>query len=247
MTAAFITAVGGIFAGFTGAFFIHFFTRRRELERESEARRREFRVFLYKWRSQLQRIDHRDTKAIWQHYLGSVDECYAQIARVRTDYAKSFLEMAARLGGLRFEEITQHPDNKNPRDVIAEAIDALIKYRESPFTYKGWNRLVIALCAAYFILIVFLVIHEHGVINVFDQFDKISHHYQFWVWSPPEVLSASEHHLQPRIGFIAALMILPPLAFAGAVYSTLWVYRGFRTSHESATPNTALEPAPTVP
>jgi len=128
MTAAFITAIGGIFAGFTGAFFIHFFTRRRELERESEARRREFRVFLYKWRSQLQRIDHRDTKAIWEHYLGSVDECYAQIARVRTDYAPSFLEMAARLGGLRFEEITQNPDKKNPRDVIAEAIDALIRF-----------------------------------------------------------------------------------------------------------------------
>jgi hypothetical protein len=55
-------------------------------------------------------------------------------------------------------------------------------------------------------------------------------HYQFWVWSLPELLSASEHHLRPRIGFIAALMILPPLAFAGAVYSALWVYQGFRAS-----------------
>jgi hypothetical protein len=126
----FITAIGGIFAGFTGAFFINFYTRRRELERESEARRREFRVFLYKWRSQLQRIDHRETDAIWRHYLGQVDECYAQMARVRTDYKPFgvFLGMAERLGGLRFEEITQNPNKKNPRDVIAEAIDALIKF-----------------------------------------------------------------------------------------------------------------------
>jgi len=132
MTAAFITAIGGIFAGFTGAFFIHFFTRRRELERESEARRRDFRVFLYRWRSQLQRIPHTDTTAIWKHYLGMVDECYAQMAKVRTDYTRPFLTMADRLGGLRFEEITQNPDKKNPRDVIAEAIDALIKFTAPP-------------------------------------------------------------------------------------------------------------------
>jgi hypothetical protein len=86
---------------------------------------------------------------------------------------------------------------------------------------------VIVLSAAYFIVILFSVIHEHGVINVFDQFDKTPHHYHFWAWSPPEVLSASEHHLRPRFGFLTALIILPPLAFAGAIYSALWVCLGF--------------------
>jgi hypothetical protein len=79
-------------------------------------------------------------------------------------------------------------------------------------------------------VILFSVIHKHGVINMFEQFDKTLHHYHFWVWLPPEVVSASEHHLRPRIGLIATLMILPPLAFAGAVYSVLWVYRAFRTA-----------------
>ncbi len=89
---------------------------------------------------------------------------------------------------------------------------------------------MVVLCAAYLIVIAFLVIHEHSTINVFDQFDKTPHRYQFWVWSPQGAPSASEHHLRPRIGFITALMILPPLALAAGIYSALWVYRGFRTS-----------------
>src|SRR5947208_12349403 len=97
--------------------------------------------------------------------------------------------------------------------------------RQSPFAYKGWNRLVVALSVAYIGVIAFLIAYEHYTINFFDQFDKTPHHYTFWVWSPAEVLPASEHHLRPRIGFIAVLMTLPSVALAGAVYSTLWVYR----------------------
>jgi hypothetical protein len=89
---------------------------------------------------------------------------------------------------------------------------------------------VIALCAAYLIVIVFLIINEHITINPFDQFDKTPPNYQFWVWSPLGMPSASEHHLRPRIEFIAALMTLPPLALAAGIYSVLWVYQGFRKS-----------------
>src|SRR5437763_16059555 len=106
-------------------------------------------------------------------------------------------------------------------------MSAMESNRQSLFAYKGWNRLVVTLSIAYICVIAFLIAYEHYTINPFDQFDKTSHRYNFWVWSPVEVLPASEHHLRLRIGFIAALVTLPPLALAGAVYSTLWVYRGF--------------------
>ena len=105
-------------------------------------------------------------------------------------------------------------------------------HRESPFAHKGWNRLVIVLCAAYLIVIVFLVIYERTTINHFDQFDKTPPDYQFWVWSPPGMPSASEHHLKPHFEFIAALITLPPLALAAGIYSVLWVYQGFRHRHK---------------
>ena len=36
--------------------------------------------------------------------------------------------------------------------------------------------------------------------------------------------------LEPRVGLIAEVLFLPPLAFAFLVYATFWIYRGFRIS-----------------
>jgi len=107
-------------------------------------------------------------------------------------------------------------------------------HRDSIFSHKGWNRVVIVVAAAYVIVIACLVAHERSTINVFDQFDHRPAGYAYWGWSASAYVSTAQYHLRPRVGFIAELMFLPPLAFAVIVYSTLWIYRGFRLSTQTS-------------
>ena len=100
---------------------------------------------------------------------------------------------------------------------------------ESIFSHKGWNRLVVVLAAAYIVVIVCLVIRERSTINPFHQYDlRLPHVYTSWSWS------ASALRLQPRVDFIAEVMFFPPVALALAVYSVLWIHRGFRLSRQSS-------------
>jgi hypothetical protein len=102
------------------------------------------------------------------------------------------------------------------------------------FSHAGWNRLVIVVAVAYVIVVACLVIRERSTINPFDQFDHWPPGYVFWRWSAKAFLDTGEHHLVPRVGFIAKVMFLPPLAFALLVYAALWIYHGFRISGRSS-------------
>ena len=96
------------------------------------------------------------------------------------------------------------------------------------FSHTGWNRLVIVVAVAYIIVVACLVIYERSTINVFDQFDRRLAGYVFWGWSTEAFLN-DEYHLVPRMGFIAKVRFLPPLAFALLVYAARWIIAGFRT------------------
>jgi hypothetical protein len=104
---------------------------------------------------------------------------------------------------------------------------------QSTISYKGWNRLVIVVAVAWIIVVACLVIHERSTINVFDQFDHQPAGYVYWVWSAKAFLTGG-HRLMPRVSYIAEVMLLPPVAFAFLVYSTLWICRGFRPSGHSS-------------
>jgi hypothetical protein len=92
---------------------------------------------------------------------------------------------------------------------------------------KGWNRLVIVVCSAWCLFVLFAIIHEYLGINIYEQFvDRSPSRYDFWHWYP--YIDASSYKLVPKIGYISMVMFLPPLIFGGVVYSTLWVFRGFR-------------------
>jgi len=108
-------------------------------------------------------------------------------------------------------------------------------HRDSVFSHKGWNRLVIVVAAAYMIVIACLVAYERSTINVFDQFDQKPKGYTYWGWSASAYLDRSQHRLEPRMSFIAEVAFLPPLAFALVVYSILWIYRGFHISKITST------------
>ena len=106
---------------------------------------------------------------------------------------------------------------------------------DSIFRHKGGNRLVVIVALAYIIVVAFLIVRERTGINVFDQFDRSPPRYTFWGWSASAYLDTSEGLLVPRYGFISAVLLLPPMAFAFVVYSALWIYRGFRVSRQPST------------
>jgi hypothetical protein len=107
----------------------------------------------------------------------------------------------------------------------------------SIFSHRGWNRLVIVIAATYMIVIACLVFHERRTINPFDQFDnRRPSGYVFWHWSASTYKDGhvNAHWLVPRVGVVIEAMLLPPIAFAGVVYSILWIHRGFRLSRQSS-------------
>jgi len=118
-------ALGG---GIIAACLTHHFTRRRERERDSESRKRDFRAFLSRWRSELERIPEHQVAEIIKHYHDTVHEFHEAKGRVRGDFlpVAEFDRLSAGLGGFRDAEITNTA--KKTRDIIAEAIDEFIRF-----------------------------------------------------------------------------------------------------------------------
>jgi hypothetical protein len=118
-------ALGG---GIIAACLTHYFTRRRERERDAESRKRDFRAFLSRWRSELERIPEPQVAEIIKHYKTTVHEFHAAKGRVRGDFlpVAEFDRLSGHLGGFRDSEITN--STKKTRDIIAEAIDELIRF-----------------------------------------------------------------------------------------------------------------------
>ena len=118
-------ALGG---GIIAACLNHYFTRRRERDRDADSRKRDFRAFLSRWRSELERIPEHQVPEIVEHHSAMVHKFHEAQARVRGDFqpVTEFDRLSARLGGLRYNEITS--GEKKTRDIIAEALDEFIRF-----------------------------------------------------------------------------------------------------------------------
>jgi hypothetical protein len=118
-------ALGG---GIIAAFLTHHLTRRRERERDSDNRKREFRAFLRGWCSELERIPEHHVPEILKHYRVTVDGLHEAKGLVRGDFlpVEEFDRLSARLGGFRHDDLTN--DAKETRDIIAEAIDEFVQF-----------------------------------------------------------------------------------------------------------------------
>ncbi len=125
-----VSLLGG---GAMGALITWFATDRRERRRDLDQRKREFRGYLAELRSRVERIQHTPDKVpeLFSSYTSLIHTFHRERAKVHGDFlpAADFDRLSRKLGGLRYEDIAKQP-GKNPRDVIAEAIDELIRFTE---------------------------------------------------------------------------------------------------------------------
>ena len=132
------TLIGALISGFCA----HYLTKDRDvrmrkaiLEKESDVRRREFRKFIVTSRSRLDRIDHKDERAVWVKYTELAPEIRGEAALVEADYSDAsrfsvLIETAAGWGDAAlYQEARQR--NTNIRDVICDSIDAIITFTKN--------------------------------------------------------------------------------------------------------------------
>jgi hypothetical protein len=127
-----IAVFGG---GVVAAVIAHCLAIRRDERRDREQRKREFRGYLAELRSRVERIPHTPDKVpeLFGNYTSLIHAFHRERAKVTGDFlpVTDFIRLSEHLGRLRYEAITQDPNKRNPRDVIAEAIDALIKFTDA--------------------------------------------------------------------------------------------------------------------
>jgi len=131
--------ISGIVGGGTVAVVTHFLTKDREKQRDLSAadsanrrRKQEFLGFLKQWRMKihLQRTTNPTTVGVNVHdaaYRDGVADFEREVMRVRDVFldSKKFDFLTKRLGSLKPDD---WKDKNNPRDVICEAIDELVKF-----------------------------------------------------------------------------------------------------------------------
>jgi len=121
---------GGVMGAIIGAVASGY----RERKRDREHRKREFRGYLAELRSRVERIPHTPDKVpeLFSSYTSLIHAFHRERAKVYGDFLPlaECERLTRRLGGLRYEEITGTP-NKYPRDIIAEAIDELIRFTDA--------------------------------------------------------------------------------------------------------------------
>src|ERR1035441_7563767 len=112
--------------------------REAERTRDRDHRKREFRGYLAELRSRVERIsdDSKDPRAIpelFSSYTSLIHQFHRERAKVTGDFlpVEEFKRLAEALGRLRWEAITQDPQKRRPRDVVAEAIDVLIRFTDA--------------------------------------------------------------------------------------------------------------------
>jgi hypothetical protein len=127
-----VAVLGG---GIVAAIIAHCLAIRREETRDREQRKREFRGYLAELRSRVERIPHTPDKVpeLFDSYTSLIHQFHRERAKVTGDFlpVADFIKLSERLGRLRYEAITQDPQKRNPRDVIAEAIDSLIEFTDA--------------------------------------------------------------------------------------------------------------------
>jgi hypothetical protein len=123
-----------LFGGLVAAVLAHWLTIRCDEMRDREQRKREFRGYLAELRSRVERIPHTPEKVpeLFSSYSSLIHAFHRERAKVTGDFlpVTEFIRLSEHLGRLRYEAIAQDPKKRNPRDVIAEAIDALIKFTD---------------------------------------------------------------------------------------------------------------------
>ena len=122
------TVLSALTGGVTGALITAIFTGRRERRRDMEQRKREFRGYLAELRSRVERIPDTPDKVpeLFSSFTSLIHQFHRERAKVHGDFTPidEFQRLCDGLGRLRYEDISDRPE-KIPRDVIAEAIDAL--------------------------------------------------------------------------------------------------------------------------
>jgi hypothetical protein len=124
-----LSALGG---GVIAAFVTHWLAFNRENKRDREQRKREFRGYLAELRSRMERLPDRDDKVgeMFEEFLKLLHTFHRERAKVACDFepVEEFRKLCDKLGRLRYHEILVNPGRKEPRAVIADAIDELIEF-----------------------------------------------------------------------------------------------------------------------
>jgi hypothetical protein len=124
-----LSAFGG---GVIAAFVTHWLAFYRETKRDREQRKREFRGYLAELRSRMERLPDRDDNAgeMFEEFLKLIHAFHREKAKVACDFRPTgeFRSLCDKLGRLRYHEILVNPGRREPRAVIADAIDELIEF-----------------------------------------------------------------------------------------------------------------------
>ena len=130
--------IGGIIGGCLAPSLQHKFAQWRDREArehnasaDKEVRKREFVAFLQKWRSEVASFAeslHQVGDAAYYVYRPKLSEFLSWVSKVQDVFTdrQTFQRLADRLSGLDAKDWK----NKNPREVILEAIDALSYFIE---------------------------------------------------------------------------------------------------------------------
>jgi len=135
---------GGAVAVFAG-WVVHRFATKREAARDRMQRIWEFSGFLAELQSRIERVREpsqktepdrlqyeSDLQNLWAVYENEVHPFHRERAKVDLDFQNStdFRLLAEGLGRLRWNEVANDESKRNPRDVIAEAIKALVEFTD---------------------------------------------------------------------------------------------------------------------
>ena len=110
---------GGFVGGLAGSWATHRFT----INQESRARKIDFRGFLGRWLSDIQRVPNGDAIATYQAYVVNVQHFGGYAAKLSKDFyrKKRFRTLCKELGSLEPEEINN--SNGDCREVVTEKIE----------------------------------------------------------------------------------------------------------------------------
>jgi hypothetical protein len=137
-----ISVLSGGTVAILAGWIAHRFATKREAARDRMQRVWEFSGFLAELQSQITRVKepseldhlqyHSDLQALWAVYANEIHSFHRERARVDLDFQNStdFRLLAEKLGRLRWEDVTNDNSKRNPRDVIAEAIKALVEFTD---------------------------------------------------------------------------------------------------------------------
>lgn len=123
--------LAGIIGGLIGARANDKFTRAREKESGIAQRKRDFIAYIRQWRSEIELaerdIDKWGVNGIIKTYQLGLPSFNAGIGRVQPDFRdrKEFNELTSRINGLTAQNLQ---GQTNPRAIILEAIDALLRF-----------------------------------------------------------------------------------------------------------------------